>query len=221
MGELQRDREQPSHFKQHLKGMLNDRTLAWVILNSIGWGLLNLFIWGAFDLERGTWRAADASNDLRIIATYTLIGLAMGITQWPVLHFVIPRAFLWILATAGGAGLGGLAARVLFGSTELVNDLVVIMFFVAFLQALVFWPISRKAYWWIPAKIIGLSFSPYAVPVSMSDNASVLALTLGIGSPCGFILSASFIFAGVPFAFITAYGLAVILSGARDRENTA
>ncbi len=141
MGGLQLGIEQPSRFKQHCKGMLNDRKLAWVILNTIGWGLLNLFIWGTFDLERGALRASATGDDLRIIATYTLIGLGMGFTQWLVLHFVIPRAFLWILATVAGAGLGGITARFLLSSNHLGQDLLLIMFFVAILQALVFWPV--------------------------------------------------------------------------------
>jgi hypothetical protein len=198
--------------------MLNDRTLAWVILNCIGWGLLNLFIWGTFDLERGAWRAAEAGNDWQVIATYALIGLGMGFTQWLVLHFVIPRASLWILATTAGAAAGGLGARFLLASNHLGQDLLLIMFCVAILQALVLWPISRKAFWWIPAKSAGLMFSPYIVPVANIPEDNLLAEILGLTCACGGVLSATFIFPGLLFALITAYALAVILSGAPSKD---
>ncbi|MBN1665475.1 MAG: hypothetical protein JW862_00235 [Anaerolineales bacterium] len=95
--------------------------LSTLLGGALGWLAL-------FNLPQAFWQLlGDDESILALSAGYFVVGLAIGVLQWLLLRLRLKRAWLWILASALGAGL----ALAVILATELIYRSALLSFCVA------------------------------------------------------------------------------------------
>ena len=143
---------------------------------------------------------AGSPNAAVVWAVFGLvIGASLGITQWLVLRRQIPRAYMWLLASAVGGAVAGILGFAMGGPAGGPVGGSVIGAALGIMQWLVLRRLISRAYVWVLASIVG-----FALGLSAGE-----AVGFAIGGAVGWLVGG--ITMGVVVGAITGAALVWLL----------
>jgi len=160
--------------------------LAWVLASIMGFGMGALIAmsvsYGLLPVLAPSVKEFDTTF---FVVSGTVLGASGGFMQWLVLRERIPGSGLWVLASALGFAVAGVAAAGQATSTQ--NYLLAVLIFGALggvAGGVMQWLVLMRAQvvragWWVLASIFGSLVSAIGVPAASAINAATDSYGLG------------------------------------------